>query len=233
LILEHVPPKQIPQSIVYFANKDFIVKKAFYIPKNVEILGSVANSNFIFVYYEELVFLINTKSKLFPKPVSNLKPSEIEKLIKISIEDITLDSVNKVLKLAFNNFRVLKKNEKIVVELGIVTEKYIIISELMIELNSSLTEKEFIYMNTLKKFEKLVHSSPNRNFAIMPFEEKQKVLAFTKENNLVKVFDSLANNKVVYTLLIEDDEIIFCSEFQRDGKNYLLVITPLLVYIHE
>jgi len=158
------------------------------------------------------------------------KQKDLDKLISINIKEITLENENKILKLSFNNLRVIKRSEKIVVELGVVTDKYIIISDLMIEINNSMSEKEFIYMNTLKKFEKIPKTQmAGLKFLILPGDDSQKVLCYNKENNLIKITDSLNNNKLVFTLLIEDEEVIFCNEFLKEGKLYLLILTPILV----
>ena len=146
------------------------------------------------------------------------------------MKDITLEDINKINKIRFNNMRVDKKNEKILFEVGIITDKYIIISDLMIEVNSSLSDKEFIYMNTLRKFEKLVNNvNIMRNYLIMPNDDKQKVLSYNREGNMIKLFNSLQGNKLIFTLLIEDDEILYIQDYNKDGVLYMIILTPMIV----
>ena len=230
IIVDSSKYKDNVESHLYITNKDFIVKKAIYFPFKIELLGTVLNSNFIYFYHEDTIVLINIRSKLYSKTINSFNITDMDKLITINLKDITLDNDNRINKISFNNMRVDKKNEKIIVEMGIITDKYIMISDLMIEINSSLSDKEFINMNTLRKFEKLVFTKDiQKNYLILPNDDKQKVLSFNKESNLIKIFDSLDQNKLLFTLLIEDDEIIFCNDFYRDGRLYLLVLTPIIV----
>jgi hypothetical protein len=232
LLLEHSQSNTKTESYIYIANKNFIVKKAIYFTMKLDFIGTIVDSNFIFFYFNDSIFLMNLRSKLFPSPLYMFKPKDVEKLISINLKEITLENENKILKLSFNNLRVIMRSEKIVVELGVVTDKYIIISDLMIEINNSMSEKEFIYMNTLKKLEKVPKAQiAGSKFLILPGEESQKVLCYHKENNLIKITDSL-NNKLVFTLLIEDEEVIFCNDFLKEGKLYLLILTPILVSLY-
>lgn len=162
--------------------------------------------------------------------MSNFNIADLEKHINIKMKDITLEDINKINKIRFNNMRVDKKNEKILFEVGIITDKYIIISDLMIEVNSSLSDKEFIYMNTLRKFEKLVNNvNIMRNYLIMPNDDKQKVLSYNREGNMIKLFNSLQGNKLIFTLLIEDDEILYIQDYNKDGVLYMIILTPMIV----
>ena len=162
--------------------------------------------------------------------MSNFNIADLEKHINIKMKDITLEDINKINKIRFNNMRVDKKNEKILFEVGIITDKYIIISDLMIEVNSSLSDKEFIYMNTLRKFEKLVNNvNIMRNYLIMPNDDKQKVLSYNREGNMIKLFNSLQGNKLIFTLLIEDVEILYIQDYNKDGVLYMIILTPMIV----
>lgn len=230
LLLEYSQSNNNCESYLYVSNKDYVVKKAIYFPMKIDIVGIVFDSNFIYFSYNESIILMNIRTKLFAMPLYILKKKDLDKLIVMNLKEITLENENKILKLSFNNLKIIKRLEKIVVEVGIVTDKYIIISDLMIELNNTLSEKEFVFMNTLKKFEKIPKALiPGFKFLILPGDENQKVLCFNKENNLIKITDCLNNNKLVFTLLIEDEEVIFCNDFLKEGKLFLLILTPILV----
>jgi len=192
LLLEHSQSNTKTESYIYIANKNFIVKKAIYFTMKLDFIGTIVDSNFIFFYFNDSIFLMNLRSKLFPSPLYMFKPKDVEKLISINLKEITLENENKILKLSFNN----------------------------------------LSMNTLKKLEKVPKAQiAGSKFLILPGEESQKVLCYHKENNLIKITDSL-NNKLVFTLLIEDEEVIFCNDFLKEGKLYLLILTPILVSLY-